>query len=57
MQTDGNGDSVENLSSTTSNDIEFEFSGQVTPEDTEVNSHGFQCRLDGDKNLYLDAYE
>ena len=51
MQTDGNGDSVENLSSTTSNDIEFKFSGQVTPEGTEVDSQGFQCRLDEQPNF------
>ena len=49
---DGNEDPVENLSSTTSNDINFTFSGQVTPEDTEVDSQGFLCKLD-DKNLYL----
>ena len=35
---DGNEDPVENLSSTTSNDINFTFSGHVTPEDTEVDS-------------------
>ena len=35
---DGNEDPVENLSSTTSNDINFTFSGQITPEDTEVDS-------------------
>src|SRR5215203_3092042 len=49
--TDGNEDPVENLSSTTSNDIEFEFSGQITPEGTEVDSQGFQCRLDEQPNF------
>src|SRR5215203_1120629 len=49
--TDGNGDPVENLSSTTSNDIDFTFSGQITPEGTEVDSQGFQCRLDEQPNF------
>ena len=31
--------------STTSNDINFTFSGQITPEGTEVDSQGFECRL------------
>ena len=44
---DGNEDPVENLSSTTSNDINFTFSGHVTPEGTEVDSQGFVCVLDG----------
>src|SRR5687768_5640148 len=43
---DGNGDPVVNLSSTTSNDINFTFSGHVTPEGTEVDSQGFVCVLD-----------
>src|SRR5918995_4422082 len=48
---DGNDDPVVNLSSTTSNDIEFTFSGHVTPEGTEVDSQGFQCRLDEQPNF------
>src|SRR5918995_1511082 len=48
---DGNDDPVENLSSTTSNDINFTFSGHVTPEGTEVDSQGFQCRLDEQPNF------
>ena len=43
---DGNENPVENLSSTTSNDINFTFSGQVTPEGTDVDSQGFLCKLD-----------
>ena len=43
---DGNDDPVENLSSTTSTDINFTFSGQITPEDTEVLNQGFYCMLD-----------
>ena len=43
---DGNEDPVANLSSTTSNDINFTFSGHVTPEGTEVDSQGFVCVLD-----------
>src|SRR5918994_782906 len=48
---DGNDDPVANLSSTTSNDINFTFSGHVTPEGTEVDSQGFQCRLDEQPNF------
>ena len=43
---DGNGDPVANLSSTTSNDINFTFSGHVTPEGTDDISRGFVCVLD-----------
>ena len=43
---DGNEDPVANLSSTTSNDINFTFSGHVTPEDTDDTSRGFVCELD-----------
>ena len=44
---DGNEDPVENLSSTTSNDINFTFSGHVTPEGTDSYiSRGFVCVLD-----------
>src|SRR5687768_9532569 len=43
---DGNGDPVVNLSSTTSNDINFTFSGHVTPEGTDDISRGFVCVLD-----------
>ncbi|MGH9981207.1 MAG: hypothetical protein ACRD6U_06615, partial [Nitrososphaeraceae archaeon] len=44
---DGNEDPVANLSSTTtSNDINFTFSGHVTPEDTNDTSRGFVCELD-----------
>src|SRR5215207_9975843 len=49
--TDGNEDPIENLSSTTSNDINFTFSGQITPEGTEVDSQGFQCILDEQPNF------
>src|SRR5215204_2173230 len=49
--TDGNEDPIENLSSTTSNDINFTFSGQITPEGTEVDSQAFQCRLDEQPNF------
>jgi len=45
---DGNGDPVANLSSTTSNDINFTFSGHVTPEGTDDISRGFVCVLDGE---------
>jgi hypothetical protein len=43
---DGNEDPVANLSSTTSNDINFTFSGHVTPEGTDDISRGFVCVLD-----------
>ena len=50
---DGNEDPVENLSSTTSNDINFTFSGQVTPEGTDVDSQGFLCKLDDQPEFVL----
>ena len=52
---DGNEDPVENLSSTTSNDINFTFSGQITPEDTEVDSQGFLCKLDDQEFVPCDG--
>src|SRR5687768_3703391 len=45
---DGSGDPVENLSSTTSNDIEFEFSGTTNADDEQVIERGFVCVLDGE---------
>ena len=49
---DGNGDPVENLSSTTSNDIEFEFSGatNVAPQ---FIDRGFECELDDGETFEL----
>src|SRR5215203_4676815 len=44
--TDGNGDPVENLSSTTSNDIDFTFSGTTNADDEQVTERGFVCVLD-----------
>ncbi|HET9806809.1 MAG TPA: hypothetical protein VFP49_07860, partial [Nitrososphaeraceae archaeon] len=44
--TDGNGNPVANLSSTTSNDITFEFSGTTNAEG--VTERGFICELDGE---------
>ena len=41
---DGNEDPVENLSSTTSNDIEFEFSGATNAP--QFIDRGFECELD-----------
>ena len=38
---------------TTSNDITFGFSGQITPEGTEVVSQGFECRLNTQSNFVL----
>ncbi|MCC2647407.1 MAG: hypothetical protein K0R16_210, partial [Nitrososphaeraceae archaeon] len=45
---DGNDEPVANLSSTTSNDINFTFSGHVTPEETDDIERGFVCVLDGE---------
>ena len=42
---DGNGDSVPPGGSTTSNDINFTFSGQLTPEGTEISGIGSELNV------------
>ena len=44
--TDGNTNPVNDGDATDSNDINFTFSGNVTPAETEVQSQGFECSLD-----------
>ena len=44
---DGNGDPVANEGSTTSNDINFTFSGQTNANPEDVDRYGFECYLDG----------
>ena len=43
---DGNTNPVNDGDATDSNDINFTFSGNVTPAETEVQSQGFECSLD-----------
>ena len=45
---DGNDDTVTNQSSTTSDDIEFTFSGMTNADPDQIDGQGFVCQLDGE---------